>query len=43
MTGYGSRLIARSVASQLGGELTYDWQQSGAVVTVRMQQARLSD
>lgn len=43
MNGYGSRLIARSVASQLGGELTYDWQQSGAVVTVRMHQDRLTD
>ncbi len=43
LTGFGSRLIARSVASQLGGTLTYDWQESGVVVTVRMHQARLTD
>lgn len=40
--GFGSRLVARSVTSQLGGQLIYDWQESGAVVTVRMQQARLA-
>jgi two-component sensor histidine kinase len=42
MTGFGSRLVARSVANQLGGELTYDWQESGLVVTVRMRQDRLA-
>jgi two-component sensor histidine kinase len=43
MNGFGSRLVSRSVASQLGGEITYDWQESGLVVTVRMQAARLAD
>jgi two-component sensor histidine kinase len=43
LSGFGSRLVARSVASQLGGELSYDWQESGVVVTVRMQQSRLAD
>jgi two-component sensor histidine kinase len=43
MSGFGSRLVSRSVASQLGGELAYDWQESGLVVTVRMQAARLAD
>jgi two-component sensor histidine kinase len=42
LTGFRSRLIARSVSSQLGGELTYDWQASGLVVTVRMRQERLA-
>ena len=42
LKGFGSRLIARSVAGQLGGELVYDWQESGLVVTVRMHQARLA-
>lgn len=42
LQGFGSRLIARSVESQLGGALTYDWQESGAVVTLRMQQSRLA-
>lgn len=43
LSGFGSRLIARSVANQLGGLLTYDWQENGAVITVRMQQARMTD
>ncbi len=43
LTGFGSRLIARSVSGQLGGELVYDWQESGLVVTVRMLQDRLVD
>ncbi len=43
LKGYGSKLIARSVSGQLGGELVYDWQESGLVVTVRMHQDRLAD
>lgn len=42
LKGFGSRLIARSVAGQLGGELVYDWQESGLVVVVRMRQDRLA-
>jgi two-component sensor histidine kinase len=42
LKGFGSRLTARSVAGQLGGELDYDWQESGLVVTVRMRQDRLA-
>lgn len=42
LKGFGSRLIARSVSGQLGGELIYDWQEDGLVVTVRMRQARLA-
>lgn len=42
LKGFGSRLIARTVSGQLGGELVYDWQESGLVVTVRMHQARLA-
>jgi two-component sensor histidine kinase len=40
--GFGSRLIARTVASQLRGELRYDWQETGLVVTIDMHQDRLS-
>jgi two-component sensor histidine kinase len=36
LSGFGSRLVARSVSSQLGGELRYDWQGSGLVVTISM-------
>lgn len=42
LKGFGSRLTARSVSGQLGGELVYDWQKNGLVVTVRMQPARLA-
>ena len=42
LTGFGSRLIARTVSSQLGGELTYDWQDSGLVVTIGMRQDRMA-
>lgn len=42
LTGFGSRLVARTVANQLGGELTYDWQESGLIVIVRMRQDRLA-
>lgn len=42
LTGFGSRLIARTVSGQLGGDLTYDWQESGLVVTIALRQARLA-
>lgn len=43
MRGFGSQLVSRSVSDQLGGELSYDWQQSGVVVTLRLQKDRLAD
>jgi len=42
LTGFGSRLIARTVSSQLGGQLCYDWQESGLVVTIAVSQDRLA-
>ncbi|WP_116090743.1 sensor histidine kinase [Sphingomonas crusticola] len=42
MTGFGSKLIARSVASQLGGSIDYDWQPTGLVATLRMRKDRLA-
>ena len=42
LKGFGSGLTARSVSRSLGGELTYDWQESGLVVTLRMRQDRLA-
>jgi two-component sensor histidine kinase len=41
MTGFGSRMILRSVATQLGGSLSYDWQSTGLVATLIMQKARM--
>ena len=42
LKGYGSRLTDRSVQGQLGGQLDYDWQESGLVVTVRMRHDHLA-
>jgi two-component sensor histidine kinase len=42
LTGFGSRLIARTVSSQLGGGLAYDWQESGLVVTIQIPEGRLA-
>jgi two-component sensor histidine kinase len=41
-SGYGSKLIQRSVSGQLGGSLSYTWPTSGVVVTLRMSKARLA-
>ncbi|MBA3577085.1 MAG: PAS domain-containing protein [Sphingomonas sp.] len=43
LKGFGSRLIARSVSAELGGDLAYDWQDTGLVVTIHMSQSRLAD
>jgi two-component sensor histidine kinase len=41
MTGFGSRMIERSMRAQLGGSLTYDWQPSGLVATLVMRKDRM--
>jgi two-component sensor histidine kinase len=43
MRGFGSKMISRSVASQLGGSLDYDWQPAGLVATLRIRKSRLTD
>lgn len=43
LEGFGSRLIARSVSRSLGGGVSYDWQESGLVVTIAMNPDRLAD
>ena len=42
LKGNGSRLTTRNVTGHLGGQLDYDWQESGLVVTERMRQDRLA-
>ncbi|CAN5209359.1 hypothetical protein BH10PSE6_BH10PSE6_11370 [soil metagenome] len=42
MRGFGSRMISRSLSQQLGGELTYDWQRNGVVITLRMRRQQLA-
>ena len=43
MRGFGSQMISRSISSQLGGSLDYDWQPAGLVATLRMRKSRLAD
>ncbi len=42
MRGFGSKLIARSLASQFQGALDYDWQPTGLVATLRMRKDRMA-
>jgi two-component sensor histidine kinase len=40
--GFGSKLVQRSMAAQLGGAISYDWAPEGVVVTLRMSKDRLA-
>jgi two-component sensor histidine kinase len=40
--GFGSKLVQRSVRSQLGGSIDYDWNEGGLIVTLRMDRSRLT-
>ena len=40
--GFGSRLVSRSVAGQLGGTVSYDWLPSGPVITLCLNSERLA-
>jgi two-component sensor histidine kinase len=42
MGGFGSRMISRSVAQNLEGALSYDWQPTGLVATLRVRIDRLA-
>ncbi|GGH07165.1 hypothetical protein GCM10007036_01890 [Alsobacter metallidurans] len=39
--GFGSKLVNLSITSQLGGAITFEWPDKGAVVVLRMSKARL--
>ena len=39
--GFGSKLVARSMAAQLGGSIEHDWAAGGLIVTLRMRKERL--
>ena len=41
-SGYGTRLVGRSMSHQLGGSIEYDWCPDGLVVTLRMKRDRLA-
>ena len=40
-TGFGSQLITRSISSQLGGTIAFDWPTEGVIVTLHLSKARL--
>ncbi|WP_247599523.1 sensor histidine kinase [Sphingomonas sp. PAMC26645] len=40
--GFGSKLVRRTVAGQLGGSIAYDWSEGGLIVTLRISRERLS-
>ena len=41
--GFGSRLVQRSMAVQLGGAIAFNWSEEGLVVTLRMSKTRLAN
>lgn len=41
-SGYGSRMLTRSMQSQLNGSVTRDWSEDGAIITLRMDARRLA-
>ena len=40
--GFGSKLVERSVARQLGGTIDHNWSEDGLVITVQLSRAKLS-
>lgn len=42
-SGFGSKLVHRSVSRQLGGDIEYDWLPEGLVVTLRLNRDRLAE
>lgn len=41
-SGFGSKLVRRSISKQLGGTIDYDWQREGLVVTLRLDRDKLA-
>ena len=40
--GYGSKMVARVLANQLGGSIKRDWSPEGAIITLRLNKERLA-
>lgn len=40
-TGFGSKLVARSVFRQFGGSIDYDWSEGGLIATLRLNREKL--
>ncbi len=43
LQGFGSKLVHRSMAAQLGGTIAFDWSEEGVVVALRMSKERLAN
>ena len=43
LEGFGSKLVHRSMAAQLGGTIAFNWSEEGVVVTLRMSKDRLAN
>jgi two-component sensor histidine kinase len=41
-SGFGSKLVHRSVSKQLRGAIEYEWEPGGLIVTLRMERSRLA-
>ena len=42
LSGYGSKLVERSVTGQLGGSIKYEWPEEGLIATLRIDPIRLA-
>ena len=42
LEGFGSKLVHRSMAAQLGGAIAFDWSAEGVVATLRMSKDRIA-
>jgi two-component sensor histidine kinase len=43
LEGFGSKLVHRSMAAQLGGAIVFDWSEEGVVATLRMSKDRIAN
>ena len=43
LQGFGSKLVHRSMAAQLGGTIAFDWSEEGVVATLTMSKERLAN
>ena len=43
LEGFGSKLVHRSMAAQLGGAIAFDWSAEGVVATLRMSKDRIAN
>ena len=43
LEGFGSKLVHRSMSTQLGGSIAFDWAEEGLVATLRMSKSRVAN